>query len=311
MPVLKGHKQPVQWVAFAADGASLLSVDRSDGVRVWDAPSGRPRWADDEHCYASVALTADGRQVFTYDRDGTAPTDINGHPRLAFDREHPAQLRDIRTGVPAAVPVVADWLADLAFCPDGGRCVARLGTDSRDLHWWAYPSWEPLPVWADVVPHALARFKAVAFSPDGRTLAGMNSAGVTVFDVPAGGRRRVHPFPVVQDECRLAFHPDGRHLAVGSGTRLAVLDVETGAEVGAIRQARKFFLGAAFTPDGRFLATASNEATVKFWDATTWRLVTEFAWQAGGLRCLAFSPDGLTAAAGGTGNTVVLWDVDL
>jgi WD40 repeat protein len=89
------------------------------------------------------------------------------------------------------------------------------------------------------------------------------------------------------------------------------VDAESGDEVASLCQERKFFQEVAFTPDGQFLAAASNEETVKFWDARTWKLAAEFAWQAGGLRCLAFSADGMLAAAGGTGRKVVVWDVDL
>ncbi len=43
----------------------------------------------------------------------------------------------------------------------------------------------------------------------------------------------------------------------------------------------------------------------------TWKVEAEFAWQLGELRCLAFSSDGMLAAAGGTGKKIVVWDVDL
>src|SRR5207244_3481836 len=109
---------------------------------------------------------------------------------------------------------------------------------------------------------------------------------VSLFDAAGGGLLFRHPFKVVQEECRLAFHPDGRRLAVGSGTRLAVLDTDSRREVAEVTQAKKFFLHAAFTPDGRHLATVSNEETVKLWDPASGRLVTEYAWQVGGLRCV-------------------------
>jgi hypothetical protein len=54
----------------------------------------------------------------------------------------------------------------------------------------------------------------------------------------------------------------------------------------------------------------SNEATVKFFDTSSWGLHTELAWQVGELRSLAFSPDGMLAAAGARGGKI-LWDVDL
>ena len=69
--------------------------------------------------------------------------------------------------------------------------------------------------------------------------------------------------------------------------------------------------GVEFTRDGRFLATVSNEETVKFLDTGSWNVQTEMAWQIGGLRVIAFSPDGTLAAAGGRGKKVVVWDLEL
>jgi hypothetical protein len=37
----------------------------------------------------------------------------------------------------------------------------------------------------------------------------------------------------------------------------------------------------------------------------------EFTWEVGKLRAVAFSKDGMLAAAGGGGKKVVVWDLDL
>jgi WD40 repeat protein len=59
------------------------------------------------------------------------------------------------------------------------------------------------------------------------------------------------------------------------------------------------------TPDGRGLATTTTTA----WDTANWRQKHAYAWKAGKLKCVAFSPDGCLAAAGGDGGKVVVWDV--
>jgi WD40 repeat protein len=89
-----------------------------------------------------------------------------------------------------------------------------------------------------------------------------------------------------------------------------VWDTAIGEQVAAVRQKQKCFLGLAFTPDGRYLGTVSNEDTVKLWDTSSWRLAREYAWQIGGLKCLAFSQDGMLAAAGSDKKKIIVWDMD-
>ena len=74
---------------------------------------------------------------------------------------------------------------------------------------------------------------------------------------------------------------------------------------------RKEFTGLAFHPSGRYLAATSNDATVKLYDTGTWELAHAFDWDIGRLRSVAFSPDGMLAAAGGDRGKIVVWDVDL
>jgi WD40 repeat protein len=46
-------------------------------------------------------------------------------------------------------------------------------------------------------------------------------------------------------------------------------------------------------------------------NATTWEVAHAFDWEIGRLRSIAFSPDGMLAAAGGDKGKIVVWDVDL
>src|SRR5262249_9537302 len=48
----------------------------------------------------------------------------------------------------------------------------------------------------------------------------------------------------------------------------------------------------AFSPDGRRLATAGQDGTIKVWDMDTGREVTHYAGHADDVRTVAFSPDG-------------------
>ena len=76
------------------------------------------------------------------------------------------------------------------------------------------------------------------------------------------------------------------------------------------RPGRAHFQGLAVHPTGRFFTTVARDGVVRYWDVAVLKPICTLAWDVGGLRSIAFSPDGLLAAAGSDTGTVVVWDVD-
>ena len=65
----------------------------------------------------------------------------------------------------------------------------------------------------------------------------------------------------------------------------------------------------AYAPDGRTLASASEDETVKLWEVATGRLIRTFKGPAGNINSVAISPDGKHLLAGSGDRSVWLWEM--
>jgi WD40 repeat protein len=110
-----------------------------------------------------------------------------------------------------------------------------------------------------------------------------------------------------------AVSSDRRLVAARRGVSIAVFRTDDlAAPPTMIRNDnRQEITGLAFHPSGRYLAATSNDNTVKLYDTSSWQMAHAFNWNIGRLRSIAFSSDGMLAAAGGDKGKIVVWDVDL
>src|SRR5262245_48452741 len=64
----------------------------------------------------------------------------------------------------------------------------------------------------------------------------------------------------------------------------------------------------AASPDGKTIASASDDLGIRVWDVATGALQSSFSGDASGYKPLAVSPDGKLIAAGGSDKVVRIWD---
>lgn len=62
------------------------------------------------------------------------------------------------------------------------------------------------------------------------------------------------------------------------------------------------------SPDGRFIASASADGTIKIWDAATGSHMDTLVGHMAGVSCVAWSPDSNTLASGSDDKAIRLWD---
>ncbi|CAD5948055.1 serine/threonine-protein kinase [Planktothrix agardhii] len=80
------------------------------------------------------------------------------------------------------------------------------------------------------------------------------------------------------------------------------------ALVGTLTGHSNYVESVAFSPDGRTLASGSDDNTIKLWDVQNRRQIATFTGHSSPVLSVAFSPDGRTLASGSY-KTIKLWDV--
>jgi hypothetical protein len=97
---------------------------------------------------------------------------------------------------------------------------------------------------------------AVAFSPDGKTLAVGDGTAVQLLDAATG--KAVRKVAGMTEVVSVAFSPDGRLIAVGAGNAVRLFDVASGKEVRSIIVTTGPAT-VAFSASGRLLATPAAQ----------------------------------------------------
>jgi WD40 repeat protein len=151
---------------------------------------------------------------------------------------------------------------------------------------------------------------AVAFSPDGKTLAtGIDDGTVDLWDVPS--QRRLGVLRGHTDSIgAVAFSPNGKILVTGSDdTTIRLWDIPRRQALATLHGHTARVRALAVAPDGSLLASGSDDTTVKLWDLASRRKLATLSGGWPFIRGVAFSPDGKTLAAGSYDKRVKLWDV--
>ena len=265
---------------FSPDG-TLLAVAGRDRVELLDGKTGALlRRLEPKGLVRGIAFSPDGETLLTGGEDQVARLwTVKTGAAVAESERHPRAINDVHFS--------RDGTRYLTAAADGR--VRVFDTRRGTLLFTRAESDEPA--------------RAAGFTPDGRQVIVLQN-GLRIWDL--GSRRTTEARELGSAIDLIALNPDGRHLLV-AGAETVIYDLRIRRKVATLRGLAEHITAAAFSSDGKRIATATRDGTIRFWETLSGDSLGSLRGAGTTLQSLGFAPDGQTLAS--TSETQLqLWD---
>jgi WD40 repeat protein len=340
MRIYRGSPKAIRRVAYSSDGRRIVALDDNGHLKVWDATQSQEfrivqspferkssmgfAYSPNGRFIASASFT---KPVALWDGIDTTWRHLAGvpvFPQIAFSTDgtrlvvcgNDVTFWDTTSRQKLSVTPLPRWfVTGLALSPDGRHVAASGGLGGGTPGGVAIWEAETGRLVRTCTASSNGHTEAVAFTPDGRLVAAIDSnRRATVWNSESG--KLVHAFGANSTGDRaLALSSDGRFLAAASAaTAVSIWELEAGREVHKIPIIREL-RGLAFSADGRRLAGVlagpdPRNSELKLWDAETEQELLSLTVPVTRLTHPFFHPDGKWLSASAS-NELFFWDAEL
>lgn len=273
--MLLQQPEPVRSAAWSPDGTFIAIGDFGSSTWRLDPVTGKPLGTLSlRGMVNAVAVSADNTLVVSGTLDGMVSL-----WNVARDHKESFRLHDEKI---ISLALSRDRRTLVAGASKGLAYVFNLERRRRPRALEAYA--EPAPAEDDSSP-------AGSLNP-GQTTTPRSSRSHATFNVET-----------------VAFAPDGTSFATGCRNRLRLWETATGKLLHEMRGGNASLTSAAFSPDGKTLATIDSAGLLVLWDPATSERIRSTAAHAGTSLCVNFSPDGQRLVTVGRNDfNVKIWD---
>ncbi|WKZ34790.1 MAG: WD40 repeat domain-containing protein [Anaerolineales bacterium] len=302
-----GSSWGIEQITFSPDGQTLISTSGlgalSDGLKIWNAASGEELYTINSCFHNDIDFSMDGKLLGTVSCD----ENIEILDTTISDENISLSAPDART-------------EQLVFSPDG--TIVATGEYDGTVRLWEVVSGEEMLILPKIHNRPIVQ---IFFLQDGNFLVSQDRYGVVVMWDLADGSE-VYKTSV---GAPISLSPDGKVFAGGAeistfpdGTTynlsfqevslpssIILWDASTGQQIQKLNGHKDYVHITKFSPDGKIIASASNDATVKLWDAISGEEIITLIGHTERVFDVAFSPDGNILASVSRDKSMILWDV--